>query len=32
MATSLNNLSELLQEVPETHHVVWKITDGTDPD
>ena len=32
MATSLKTLSELLHEVAETHHVVWKITDGTDPD
>ena len=32
MATELKDLSELLHEVAETHHVVWKITDGTDPD
>jgi hypothetical protein len=32
MATVLKDLSELLHEVAETHHVVWKITDGTDPD
>jgi hypothetical protein len=25
-------LSELLQEAAETHHVVYRITDGTDPD
>ena len=32
MATELKDLSELLHEVAETHHVVWKITDGEDPD
>ena len=32
MATLLKDLSDLLHEVAETHHVVWKITDGTDPD
>ncbi len=32
MATELKDLSELLHEVAETHHVVWKITDGDDPD
>jgi hypothetical protein len=32
MAASVNDLSDLLHEVAETHHLVWKITDGTDPD
>ena len=32
MATSVKDLGELLHEVAETHHLVWKITDGTDPD
>ena len=32
MATSQKDLRELLHEVAETHHVVWKITDGDDPD
>lgn len=25
-------ISELLQEAAETHHAVYRITDGTDPD
>ena len=32
MAASVQELSDLLHEVAETHHVVWKITDGDDPD
>ena len=32
MAGPLKDLSDLLHEVAETHHVVWKITDGNDPD
>ncbi len=32
MATSVKDLGDLLHEVAETHHLVWKITDGTDPD
>jgi hypothetical protein len=32
MAASVQELSDLLHEVAETHHVVWKITDGADPD
>jgi hypothetical protein len=32
MAASVKDLGDLLHEVAETHHVVWKITDGTDPD
>jgi hypothetical protein len=30
--TDTAKLSELLQEVAETHHVVYRITDGDDPD
>lgn len=28
----LDRIAALLQEVAETHHVVYRITDGTDPD
>ncbi|MEA2510035.1 MAG: hypothetical protein QOG21_2117 [Actinomycetota bacterium] len=27
-----NKIAELLHEVAETHHVVYRITDGDDPD
>jgi hypothetical protein len=30
--TDLPKLAELLHEAAETHHVVWRITDGDDPD
>lgn len=29
---SVNRISELLQEAAETHHVVYRIVDGDDPD
>ena len=32
MAASVEAIGDLLHEVAETHHVVWKITDGDDPD
>jgi hypothetical protein len=32
MAASAQELGDLLHEVAETHHLVWKITDGDDPD
>ena len=32
MDSETQALSDLLHEVGETHHVVWKITDGDDPD
>jgi hypothetical protein len=28
----IDRIAALLQEVSETHHVVYRITDGTDPD
>jgi hypothetical protein len=30
--TEVNRIAELLQEAAETHHVVYRITDGDDPD
>ena len=32
MAANEGELADLLHEVGETHHVVFKITDGDDPD
>jgi hypothetical protein len=32
MDQTVQRVSELLHEVAETHHLVWKITDGSDPD
>lgn len=32
MDERLAKLSDLLHEAAETHHVVYRITDGTDPD
>ena len=29
--TSLDSIAEVLHEAAETHHVVWRITDGDDP-
>jgi hypothetical protein len=28
----INPIARLLHEAAETHHVVWRITDGDDPD
>lgn len=28
----VKRIAELLHEAAETHHVVWRITDGDDPD
>ena len=30
--TDTARIAELLHEAAETHHVVWRITDGDDPD
>ena len=30
--TDVARLAEVLHEAAETHHVVWRITDGDDPD
>ena len=30
--TDIEPISRVLHEVAETHHVVWRITDGDDPD
>ena len=32
MATASETLAELLHEAAETHHIVYRITDGDDPD
>jgi hypothetical protein len=32
MAKNAGKISELLHEAAETHHVVYRITDGDDPD
>ncbi len=32
MEDKVKQLSDLLHEVAETHHVVWKVTNGDDPD
>lgn len=32
MTTDLGRIAALLHEAAETHHVVWRITDGDDPD
>ena len=32
MDDSATRISELLQEAAETHHIVYRITDGTDDD
>jgi hypothetical protein len=32
MATEAEKISELLHEAAETHHVVYRIVDGDDPD
>jgi hypothetical protein len=32
MAGSAKEISDLLHEAAETHHVVYRITDGDDPD
>lgn len=31
-ASNVSRISELLHEAAETHHVVYRITDGDDPD
>jgi hypothetical protein len=30
--TQVERIAEVLHEAAETHHVVWRITDGDDPD
>jgi hypothetical protein len=30
--TDIERIAEVLHEAAETHHVVWRITDGDDPD
>jgi hypothetical protein len=32
MSNNLDKISELLHEAAETHHVVYRISDGDDPD
>ena len=32
MSDRLENISALLHEAAETHHIVYRITDGDDPD